>query len=88
MEKKMNKKKALLAASVAGLMAFAGTMTPSANVFAAEGNCQVKTVCAGKGACGGKGHSCAGKNKCAGQGWQNVSTSSDEVCESIGGKVL
>jgi len=81
-----NKKKSLLAASVAGLLAVAGTMV-APSVSYADGNCQVATVCAGKGACGGADHACAGKNACKGQGWVKV-TADGAACEAIGGKTV
>lgn len=82
---KMNKKKALLAASVAGLMAIAGVSALSANVYAEDVNCVGVNACKGMGDCGGKNSSCAGKNACKGQGW--VKLPSKEVCVKVGGTV-
>ena len=65
------KQHALVAASVAGLVAVAGFFshgTPSH----AEGeqiHCYGINKCKGTGECGGKGRSCAGTNECAGQGF-------------------
>jgi len=82
MEKK-NKKKALLAASIAGLLAVTGAvMLPSA--AHAEGvQCFGVNACKGTGECGGKGHSCAGKNACKGAGW--IATADEAACTTQGG---
>ena len=71
------KKRALIAASVAGLMA-AGTVAAAARSAQAadEGKevpCYGINKCKGTGECGGKGHSCAGKNDCGGKGYINLS---------------
>ena len=66
MEKKEVRKKLLLAASVAGLVAVATVGVPASTVYAAQVACEGVNACAGKGDCGGKGHSCAGKNACKG----------------------
>ena len=82
---KSNKKKMLLAASVAGLLAVSG-MVASANVaYAEDVNCIGVNACKGMGDCGGKEHSCAGKNACKGQGW--VKLPSGDVCAKVGGTV-
>ena len=85
MEKK-SKKKALLAASVAGLMAVAGAMAHAAVVYAADVHCVGINACKGQGECGGEGSSCAGKNACKGMGWVTQKTEAD--CTLAGGKVL
>jgi hypothetical protein len=63
-----NKKRALLAASVAGLMAVAGVVVLFPGSASADA-CYVINACKGTGDCGGKGYSCAGKNACKGQGF-------------------
>ena len=68
MERKRNKKKMLLAASVAGLLAVAGALTGINTVYA-DIQCDGGNSCKGLGECGGKASSCAGKNACKGQGW-------------------
>ena len=68
------KKSALIAASVAGLIA-AGAAAVTHPAQAAEGGkvpCYGINKCKGAGDCGGKGHGCAGKNECAGQGYVNL----------------
>jgi hypothetical protein len=81
----MAKKKMLLAASVAGILAVTG-MVSSGAVYAEEGvPCAGINACKGQGACGGKGHGCAGNNSCKGQGW--VSTASEAECKEKGGTV-
>ena len=75
-----DKKKALVAASVAGLMALAwgtvsllGLSKAHADEAAAGGEesapCYGVNACKGTGECGGKDHACAGENACKGQGW-------------------
>lgn len=81
---KSNKKKMLLAASVAGLLAVSGVAMSAGNVFAEDVNCAGVNACKGMGDCGGKGNSCAGKNACKGTGWVKTST---DVCSKIGGTV-
>ena len=65
--------RALIAASVAGLLASAGAIWVGQNVQAADTGmkapCYGVNKCKGTGECGGKGHACAGKNECAGQGY-------------------
>ena len=72
------KKKMLIAASVAGLLATVGSgFLSQAN--AAQGeleHCYGINACKGNGACGGKGSSCAGKNACKGQGFVDVAKDS------------
>ena len=84
--KNTNKKKMLLAASVAGLIAVATATLPASTVYAADVACSGVNACAGKGDCGGKGHSCAGKNACKGQGYVNVPTG--DLCAKLGGTVV
>lgn len=79
------KKRALIMASVAGLLA-AGSFSVTA-AQAEEGvPCYGVNKCKGAGACGGKGHSCAGKNACKGQG--SVMTATAEDCLRIEGGSL
>ncbi len=77
-------KKALVAASIAGLMAVSASAT--APVQAAEAvPCYGINACKGTGDCHGKGYSCAGKNACKGQGWIKLDA---ETCSRIeGGKL-
>lgn len=82
MKKKSAKKKMLLAASVAGLLAVTGALTGINTVYA-DIECQGANACKGQGACGGKGNSCAGKNACKGLGW--VKASDAAACEKLGG---
>ena len=67
------KKRSLVAASVAGLVAAAGMLsiaqTAHAEDVVEKVACYGINKCKGTGDCGGKGHSCAGKNECAGQGY-------------------
>ena len=65
--KKENKKKALLTASIAGLIAvgsFAAQAVANAEMGGAGVPCYGINACKGVGDCGGKGYSCAGKNEC------------------------
>lgn len=81
------KKKALLAASVAGLMTVAG-LTATHTAQAATGeleHCYGVNACKGMGACGGKGNSCSGKNACKGHGFVDVAKGS---CMKIEGGSL
>ena len=79
----MNKKKALIAASVAGLIAVSGfTMVKPA--LAEDISCSGVNACSGKGQCGGKDHACAGKNACKGKGVVMVSQA---ACDALGGTV-
>ena len=69
------KKRALIAASVAGLMT-AATVAATQSVQAADEKkvpCYGINKCKGTGDCGGKGHGCAGKNDCGGKGYINLS---------------
>lgn len=76
MEKKEIKKKALLAASVAGLLAVnTFAFIPLAQAAGDKDKteeCYGINKCKGVGGCGGKDHSCAGKNDCKGKGYLEV----------------
>ena len=82
-----DKKKMLLAASIAGLMAVSVTAATNAHAdMNSEGvPCYGINACKGTGDCGGKGYSCAGKNACKGEGWLKLPA---ETCTRIqGGKL-
>jgi uncharacterized membrane protein len=71
-----NARRALVAASVAGLLASLGAfggglLQAHEGDHASEGKvpCYGVNKCKGTGECGGKGHGCAGMNACAGQGY-------------------
>jgi uncharacterized membrane protein len=83
--KKISKKKMLVTASVAGLLAVSGAVLPHTAAFAADVHCHGVNACKGVGDCGGKGHGCAGKNSCKGEGW--VGFPSEELCSKVGGTV-
>jgi len=83
-----NARRALVAASVAGLLASLGAFGGSA-LHAQEGDavgeggkvpCYGVNKCKGTGECGGKGHGCAGMNACAGQGYLELEK---DVCLRI-----
>ena len=82
------KKKMLIAASVAGLIATVGSGLLS-QASAAQGeleHCYGINACKGTGACGSKsGNSCAGKNACKGTGFVDVAKGS---CTKIAGGKL
>ncbi len=65
------KKRALVAASVAGLMAAGlavlGSQVQAADEAGSKVPCYGVNKCKGAGDCGGKGHSCSGQNTCKGQ---------------------
>lgn len=82
---KRSKKKALLIASVAGLMALSGVVAGSQPAFAEDVSCSGVNKCKGVGECGGANHSCAGKNECKGQGWIKIPA---EICDKVGGTVV
>ena len=68
----LSKVRALLAASVAGILAAMGTVWSGQQAQAAEEgevSCYGVNKCQGVGECGGKGHGCAGLNECSGQGY-------------------
>lgn len=80
------KKKMLLAASVAGILAVTG-MVSSGTVYAEDGvACAGINACKGQGACGGKGHGCAGMNACKGEGW--IMVENEAACTEQGGEVV
>ena len=80
-----SKKKAFIAASIAGLMTVAGSAAVT-TVFAAENvPCYGINACKGTGDCGGKGYSCAGKNACKGQGFIQLPS---DTCTRIQGGSL
>jgi hypothetical protein len=80
---KMNKKSALIAASVAGLLALSG-VSATTTAYAQDVHCAGVNACKGMGDCGGAGHACAGKNACKGTGWVKAPA---ELCTKIGGTV-
>lgn len=86
MRDRRSKKKALLVASVAGLLAFASAMATAGVVYAEGVQCGGINACKGTGECGGKGNSCAGKNACKGEGWISQATEAD--CIQAGGTVI
>lgn len=78
----MTKRKMMLAASMAGLMAAAGSAI-SANAIAADDvHCYGVNKCKGAGDCGGKSNACAGKNACKGAGFVKMSA---DACSKIEG---
>jgi hypothetical protein len=81
-----SKKRTLLAASVAGLLAIAGALANAGVVYAEEVQCGGINACKGTGECGGKESSCAGKNACKGLGW--VSKATETECLEAGGTVI
>ena len=83
MELKKNKKSALIAASVAGLLAVSG-LSLAKPAFAEDVACSGVNACSGKGQCGGKDHACGGKNACKGKGVVMVSKA---ACDALGGAV-
>jgi hypothetical protein len=82
-----SKKKMLLAASVAGLLAVTGIALQAGTLYAEDGvACSGVNACKGQGACAGKDHACAGKNGCKGAGW--LKTDSADACTKQGGTVI
>ena len=79
-----NKKNALIAASVAGLLAVSGFTMAKTALAEDNVNCAGVNACSGKGQCGGKDHACAGKNSCKGKGVVEVSKA---ACDALGGTV-
>ncbi len=72
----MEKKRAMIAASVAGLLAAVGVMgvTTAQAMDDKMAPCYGINKCKGTGDCGGKaGNSCAGKNACKGAGFLKLS---------------
>ncbi|HXV27519.1 MAG TPA: hypothetical protein VD913_00995 [bacterium] len=80
-----NKKKMLLAASVAGLLAVTGFIGTTNTVYAEGVHCSGINACKGTGACAGAGNECAGKNACKGLGV--TETASADECAAQGGTV-
>ncbi|MBI3321314.1 MAG: hypothetical protein HYZ91_03495 [Candidatus Omnitrophica bacterium] len=84
------KQRALVVASLAGLVAAAGMVWSGHRAQAAEGDaeeggavpCYGINKCKGTGDCGGTGHSCAGQNACKGQAFIDLEK---DVCLRIGG---
>ena len=64
----MKKKRMIIAASVAGLIAATGAAFTQSAQAEDKVACYGVNACKGTGECGGKGHSCAGKNACKGAG--------------------
>jgi uncharacterized membrane protein len=88
MEVKETKKRALLAASMAGLLAMTSTVvapTPARAEDAGAVPCYGVNACKGTGDCGGKGHSCAGQNGCKGEGYISLPK---DTCLKINGGSL
>lgn len=80
-----SKKKALIAASIAGLMTVAVSGAATNAIAADNKPCYGVNACKGTGDCGGKGYSCAGKNACKGQGFIELPA---DVCTRINGGSL
>ncbi len=82
-----NRKKFLIAASIAGLMAAVSTPAHAEQMAPADGKvpCYGVNACKGHGECGGKGYSCAGNNACKGQGWVSMAP---DACTKIQGGSL
>ena len=75
--------RALVAASVAGLLAAAGAAGFGRSAQAEDAPkvpCYGINKCKGTGDCGGKGHTCSGQNACAGQGYLKLEK---ETCLKI-----
>lgn len=81
------KKRALIAASVAGLIAAgAAGLTQSAQAAdEAQAPCYGVNKCKGTGDCGGKSHGCAGKNECGGKGY--IELDKDDCLKIQGGSL-
>ena len=85
----MDRQRALVTASVVGLLAAAGAWSALAQAYeghsegeGAAAPCYGINKCKGTGDCGGKGHSCAGRNACKGQGYLELAP---EDCLKIEG---
>lgn len=78
----INKKSALLASAITGLLVMAGVAGTASAEDAKKVHCYGVNKCKGTGACGGKGHSCAGENSCKGQGFLDID---EETCLKIEG---
>ncbi|MSR77212.1 MAG: hypothetical protein EXS63_03150 [Candidatus Omnitrophica bacterium] len=90
-ESQKTKKYAMLAASIAGIMAVCGTVSLAyADDMAMDSkdgvSCYGVNACKGQGACGGKGHGCAGENSCKGKGW--IKAENKEACLKMEGGSL
>ena len=79
------KKKAFIAASVAGLM-MTGAAIVAPTAFAEDVGCYGVNNCKGTGACKGSVTGCAGKNACKGQG--KIHIASKEACLAMKGGSL
>ena len=82
------RQRALLIASVAGLVAAAATgfgQTSQAHAQEGEAHCYGVNKCKGTGDCGGKGTSCAGTNGCKAQGF--ISMDEDDCLRLEGGRL-
>ena len=82
------RQRALVAASVAGILAAVTSAGLSRQVSAQEGetaHCYGVNKCQGTGDCGGKGHSCAGQNACKGQGF--IDLDKDDCLRIEGGRL-
>lgn len=82
-----SKKHALIAASVAGLMAaaLAGVSGPVQAAPDGKVPCYGINKCKGTGDCGGKTHGCAGKNECGGKG--SINLDKDDCLRIQGGSL-
>ena len=85
-------KRALIAASVAGLVAAVSVVWGGQQVRADDtedsgekSSCYGINKCKGVGDCGSKVNSCAGKNECAGKGW--VELDKDTCLKIQGGRL-
>ena len=83
----VRRQRALVAASVAGLLAAAGSAWWSPRAQAQDDDvesvhCYGINKCKGTGDCGGKAHSCHGENACKGQGYIDLNK---EDCLRING---
>ena len=81
------RQRALLAASVAGLVAAVGISVMGRSVSAADTptdqvHCYGINKCKGTGDCGGKEHACAGKNACKGASFIELPK---DICLRIAG---
>ena len=87
----VSRKRKLIMASVAGLLAAGAILVQTQNAQAEMGakegmeSCYGINACKGMGECGGKGHSCAGMNECKGAGSLGVPTG---TCMKIQGGSL
>ena len=83
----MEKHKAFVAASLAGILAAlgVGTMPQAAQAQGEKVPCYGINKCKGSGDCGGKGYSCAGKNECAGTGF--IKLEKDDCLRIEGGRL-